>query len=51
MEETASESCLDATSGNKVTEKNIAADDPNGLASVVTQEIHSDNEAGDFRHV
>ena len=34
------ESCLEATSGNKFNEKHVAANDPNSLASVVTQEIH-----------
>ena len=44
LAKTPSESCLDATSGNKFNENNVAADDPNGLASLVTQEIHSDSE-------
>ena len=40
-----------ATSGSKMNEKNAAADDPNGLASVIIQEIHTDNEAVNLRHV
>ena len=43
-----SKSCLDTMSGSEVNERSVATDDPNGLASVVTQEIHTDNEAGDF---
>ena len=35
---------------NEFTTNNGIADDPNGLASVVTQEIHSDHEAGNFGH-
>ena len=35
-------------SGNKFNKKNIAADDPNCLAGVVIQEIHTDNEADDL---
>ena len=36
-------SCLDATSEKEFNENNVAADNPNGLASLVTQEIHSDS--------
>ena len=44
------ESCLEPKSGNKFNEMNVAADDHNGLAIVVTQEIHKDNKAGNFGH-
>ena len=33
---------------NEFNEKNVAADNPNSLASVVTQEIHIDNKADNF---
>ena len=46
--ETSSKSCLYATNGNEFNEKNVAAEDFNGLASVVTQEICTDNEDGNF---
>ena len=42
-----SKSCLDATSGNKIKEKNVAGNNPNGLAITVTQEIHACNLARD----
>ena len=35
-----------AMSENKFNENNVVANDPNCLASVVTQEIHTDNKAG-----
>lgn len=41
---TPSDNCLDVMSGNKFNEKDVAANNPNGLASVVTQEIHTDSE-------
>ena len=40
-----------ATSGSKINEKSVAADNPNGLASIVIQEIHTDNEAMNSGHV
>ena len=40
-----SKCCLGATTGNKINERNIAAKD---LACEVTQEIYTDNEAGDL---
>ena len=47
---TPSDNCLDVMSWNKFNEKDVAANNPNGLASVVTQEIHTINKAGDFVH-
>ena len=44
MVKTPSDNCLDVMSGNKFNEKDVAAKNPNGLASVVTQEIHTDSE-------
>ena len=41
---TPSDNCLDVMSGNKFNEKDVAANNPNGLASVVTQEIHTHSE-------
>ena len=35
-----------AMSENKFNENNVVVNDPNCLASVVTQEIHTDNKAG-----
>ena len=43
LTETSNKSCLDATSEKEFNENNVAADNPNGLASLVTQEIHSDS--------
>ena len=37
-------------SGNEFTEKNVAADDPKGLACVAIQEIYSDDEVDNFGH-
>ena len=37
--ELCSKSCLDNTSRNKLNEKDVAGNDPNVLANVVTQEI------------
>ena len=48
--EMASESCLDGRSENEFNENNVAANDLNSLASVITQAIHSDNEAGNLWH-
>ena len=38
------------TSGKQINENKVADDDCNGLASVVTQKIHTINKAGDFGH-
>ena len=48
--EMASESCLDGKSENEFNENNVAANDLNSLTSVNTQEIHTDNEAGNLCH-
>ena len=37
------------TNENEFNEKYVAADNPSGLASVVTQEIHTDREDGEGR--
>ena len=42
---------LDATIWNETNEKNTAANDSNGLASVVKQKNHTDNEAGNLGDV
>ena len=46
--ETASKSCLDGRRENEFNENNVAANDLNSLASIIKQEIHTDNEAGNL---
>ena len=43
-----SKCCLGATTGNEINERSVAAKDLNELACEVTQEIYTDNEAGDL---
>ena len=43
MTETPNKRCLYATSEKEFNENNVATDNPNGLVSLVTQEIHSDS--------
>ena len=50
LAEMASKSCLDGKSENEFNENNVAANDLNSLASVNTQEIHTDNAAGNLCH-
>ena len=45
--EMTSKSCLDTTSGNKF---KVASNNLNGLAGIIKQEIHTDNEAGNLWH-
>ena len=50
LAETPSKSGLYAMSGDKINRKNVVADIPNDFASVNTQEIRTDNKAGNLGH-